>query len=253
MFDDNTSAARRDFLRKSLTLIPVVTLASAGLPSGAFAQTPASDVQQSLPAGPVAAAAAAPGDYTPTFFTPQEWAFLIAACDRLIPSDHVGPGAVELGVPEFLDRHMQTPYANGGIWYMQGPFLEAAPEFGYQGRLNLRETLRVGIKAMDAHCKKTYDGKVFAELSSAQQEDLLKAAESGKLALEDIASKLFFSNLLNEVRNGYFADPSHGGNKNMGAWKMIGYPGMRADYTDWITVRDKPYPLAPVDLSGRRG
>jgi gluconate 2-dehydrogenase gamma chain len=217
MFDDDTSPARRDFLRKSLTLIPVVTLASAGLPAAAFAQTPASDAKQSPSAASPPAA------------------------------------AVELGVPEFLDRHMQTPYANGGIWYMQGPFLEAAPEFGYQGRLNLRETLRLGIKSMDTHCKKTYDGKVFAELSTAQQEDLLKAAEGGKLALDDIAPKLFFSNLLNEVRNGYFADPSHGGNKNMGAWKMIGYPGMRADYMDWITVRDKPYPLAPVDLSGRRG
>jgi gluconate 2-dehydrogenase gamma chain len=249
MFDDDPSPARRDFLRKSLTLIPVVTLASAGLPGTSFAQTPAGDAAKGAqPATPTV-----PGDYKPTFFTPQEWAFLIAACDRLIPSDHVGPGAVELGVPEFLDRHMQTPYANGGIWYMQGPFLEAAPEFGYQGRLNLRETLRIGIKAMDDSCKSTFSGKVFAELSHPQQEELLKAAESGKLALQDISAKLFFTNLLNEVRNGYFADPSHGGNKNMGAWKMIGYPGMRADYMDWVTVRDKPYPLPPVDLAGRRG
>jgi gluconate 2-dehydrogenase gamma chain len=247
MFDDDTSPGRRDFLRKSLTLIPVVTLASAGLPATTFAQTPASDAQQG------ARPASKPDDYKPTFFTPEEWAFVFAACDRLIPSDQVGPGAVELGVPEFLDRHMQTPYANGGIWYMQGPFLEAAPEFGYQGRLTLRELLRVGIKAMDASCKKTFSGKTFAQLTTAQQEDLLKGAESGKLVLEEVSSKLFFTNLLNEVRNGYFADPSHGGNKNMGAWKMIGYPGMRADYMDWVTVRDKPYPLGPVDLAGRRG
>ncbi len=249
MLDDDTSPARRDFLRKSLTLIPVVTLAGAGVPAATFAQTPASDAA----AKPTAVPAQAAGEYQPTFFTPEEWAFVIAACDRLIPSDHVGPGAVELGVPEFLDRHMQTPYANGAIWYMQGPFLEAAPEFGYQGRLNLRETLRIGIKAFNGHCRKAFDGKAFAELSDAQQEDLLKAAEAGKLALDDISSKLFFSSLLAEVRNGYFADPSHGGNKNMGAWKMIGYPGMRADYMDWVTVRDKPYPFPPVDLAGRRG
>ncbi|KFE57939.1 gluconate 2-dehydrogenase subunit 3 family protein [Pseudomonas syringae] len=247
MSDKDTSPGRRDFLRKSLTLIPVVTLASTGLSGNTFAQTPASDAQSAAQVSPAAT------DYKPTFFTPQEWAFLIAACDRLIPSDQVGPGAVELGVPEFLDRHMQTPYANGGIWYMQGPFVEAAPEFGYQGRLTLRETLRVGIKAFDASCVKAFSGKTFAQLSTAQQEELLKSAESGKLALEDISSKLFFTNLLNEVRNGYFADPSHGGNKNMGAWKMIGYPGMRADYMDWVTVRDRPYPLPPVDLAGRRG
>ena len=42
-------------------------------------------------------------------------------------------------------------------------------------------------------------------------------------------------------------------NKDMAAWKMIGYPGMRADYIDWIGVRNKAYPLPPVDLAGRRG
>jgi gluconate 2-dehydrogenase gamma chain len=148
---------------------------------------------------------------------------------------------------------MQTPYASGAIWYMQGPFVEASKEFGYQGKLPLRDILRVGIGAMDAHCKKTFDGKTFAQLDAEAQDTLLKAAQDGKVELEGMSAKTFFSYFLGEVKNGYFADPSHGGNKNMGAWKMIGYPGMRADYMDWITVRDKAYPLPPVDLSGKRG
>src|ERR1700761_5729635 len=72
----------------------------------------------------------AQAEYRPSFFNADEWAFVIALSDRLIPHDEEGPGAVELGVPEFLDRHMQTPYAAGDIWYMQGPFIEAGPEFG---------------------------------------------------------------------------------------------------------------------------
>jgi gluconate 2-dehydrogenase gamma chain len=52
---------------------------------------------------------------------------------------------------------------------------------------------------------------------------------------------------------GYFCDPKYGGNKNMSAWKMIGYPGMRADYTNWVEVRNQAYPLGPVDLAGKRG
>jgi gluconate 2-dehydrogenase gamma chain len=191
--------------------------------------------------------------YVPRFFTPSEWALIVAICDRLIPADEVGPGAVELGVPEFLDRHMQTPYANGAIWYMQGPFVAAAPEFGYQGHLPLRDILRVGIAEMDAHCHQAFGGKAFAQLTAAEQESLLEAAQAGSLQFENVPSKVFFSYLLAEVRNGYFADPLYGGNKGMGSWKMIGYPGARADYMDWVTVRDKPYPLPPVDLAGKRG
>jgi gluconate 2-dehydrogenase gamma chain len=243
MFHDETSPARRAFLRQSLTLIPVVTLASTALGAKALAQTPDSSAPPKQ----------APTDYQPSFFSAAEWAFVTAACARLIPADEVGPSAVEAGVPEFLDRHMQTPYAHGAIWYMQGPFVEAAAEFGYQGRLNLRDILRVGIKAVDAHCQRQFAGKTFAQLSTQEQETLLKAAESGTLELDEISSKLFFSNLLSEVRNGFFADPSYGGNKDMQGWKMIGYPGMRADYLDWVTVRDRPYPLPPVDLAGRRG
>ncbi len=70
----------------------------------------------------------------------------------------------------------------------------------------------------------------------------MKAAEEGKLELENISAKEFFDQPA-ETRIGYFCDPRHGGNKNMAAWKMIGYPGMRADYTDWVEVRDRPYPL----------
>jgi gluconate 2-dehydrogenase gamma chain len=148
---------------------------------------------------------------------------------------------------------MQTPYAAGDIWYMQGPFVEAAPQFGYQGRLPVRDILRVGMKAIDASCQKSFNGKTFAQLAHADQEKTLQGAEAGTLKLENISAKEFFNQLLGETRMGYFCDPKHGGNKNMAAWKMIGYPGMRADYTDWVEVRDRPYPLAPVDLSGKRG
>jgi gluconate 2-dehydrogenase gamma chain len=237
--ENSPNPLSRRTLVKGLALVP---LAAVGLPG---CSAPSSGTSQS--------AVAASERYTPTFFNAEEWAFIVAACDRLIPHDEHGPGAVELEVPEFIDRHMQTPYASGEIWYMQGPFLEASAEFGYQGRLAVRDILRVGLGAVDAHCRGQFDGKTFTALEHAQQEALLKSAESGELQLEGVSSTVFFAELLAEVRNGYFSDPVHGGNKGMGSWKMIGYPGMRADYTDWVEVRDKPYPLPPVDLAGRRG
>ena len=239
MSDQHEQSPSRRRLIKSFAVIPIAVAGGAAAVRA---------VQQ-----PAAAAEASSNPYQPTFFNANEWAFIAAACDRLIPHDEHGPGAVELGVPEFLDRHMQTPYAAGDIWYMQGPFLEATPNFGYQGKLSLRDILRVGMKAIDAHCVAQFGGKRFAQLTLAQQTALLKAAEGGKLKVEGISAKLFFANFLGEVRNGYFGDPKHGGNKGMGSWKMIGYPGMRADYTDWVEVRDKPYSIGPVDLAGRRG
>ena len=242
MSDDKQSPSRRTLL-KSLVFVPMAAGAGAVIQGGL----------QNAGAAATAAPEGKPDAYTPKFFNADEWRFLNAAVDRLIPHDDNGPGAVELGVPGFIDRHMQTPYANGGIWYMQGPFLEAPSEFGYQGKLPLCDILRVGIKSMDAYCVSSFSGKKFADLTPVKQDALLKDMEAGKIKLADISSKLFFSSLLNETRNGYFADPKHGGNKNMGAWKMIGYPGMRADYLDWVEVRDKPYPIGPVDLAGRRG
>lgn len=240
MSQDHQSPSRRNLI-KSLVLIPIGVAGAAGT------------MQALKPAYAAAQGEGKANPYSPTFFNAAEWRFVIACCDRLIPHDQHGPGAVELGVPEFLDRHMQTPYAAGDIWYMQGPFLEAKPEFGYQGKLGLRDIIRVGIKALDSHCASQFSGKAFAELDAKQQDTLLKDAEAGKLKLDNISAKLFFNNFLNEVRNGFFADPKHGGNKDMGSWKMIGYPGMRADYLDWVTVRDTPYPIGPVDLAGRRG
>jgi gluconate 2-dehydrogenase gamma chain len=237
MSDENTPSPTRRQLFKGLALAPMV---AAGIASCAKSSD--------KPAAPPPAA-----DYKPTFFNAAEWSFALAACDRLIPADDVGPGALQAGVPEFIDRHMQTPYASGDIWYMQGPFVEAAPQFGYQGRLPVRDILRVGMKAIDSSCQKAFGGKNFSQLTIADQEKTLKEAEAGKLGLENISDKEFFNQLLAETRMGYFCDPKHGGNKNMAAWKMIGYPGMRADYTDWVEVRDHPYPLPPVDLSGKRG
>jgi len=207
-----------------------------------------------LPAAQAESLPATPTDtpYQYTFFTEAELGFLAAACERFIPTDEHGPGAVDAGVLEFLDRHMQTPYAAGAIWYMQGPFQESKPQFGYQGKLALKDIIKVGIADFDAYCRNTFK-QAFKDLSVDQQETLLKDASAGKLPFENISSKVFVKYLLEETRNGFFADPIHGGNKDMAGWKLIGYPGMRGDYLDWVSVRDKPYPLPPVSLSGKRG
>ncbi len=39
----------------------------------------------------------------PAWLTPEEFATLSAACDRLIPPSDTGPGASEAGVPDYID------------------------------------------------------------------------------------------------------------------------------------------------------
>ncbi len=92
MSNDKTNNSRRDFLLKSMTLIPAAVIGGSGV-SALTAPTP------------VLAASDAPkqAEYQPTFFTPEEWAFVQAAVARLIPADERGPGALEAGVPEFIE------------------------------------------------------------------------------------------------------------------------------------------------------
>jgi gluconate 2-dehydrogenase gamma chain len=204
-----------------------------------------------LLAGPGEQPAQAQSGYAPHFFTRAEWDFINAAVGRLIPADESGPGGVESGVPEFLDRQLDSPYGYGAFAYMQGPFLTDLPaQLGYQLSYAPRELYRLGIAAADAQCRRLH-GHSFFELEIPQQDDYLSQLERGAVQLTGPPAQVFFEQLLSNVREGYFADPIYGGNRHMGAWKMIGFPGARADFTDWINQPGKPYPYGPVSVAGR--
>lgn len=191
--------------------------------------------------------------YLPKYFTREEWAFLQAACARLIPTDENGPGAVELGVPEFIDREMDGAFGHAANWYMQGPFASAEPELGYQSPLTPREVYRAGIVAVNAYCRRMFGNKSFPELPATTQDAVLTDLEKGALEFEKVSGKSFFGFLLQNTKEGYLADPIHGGNKNMGSWKMIGFPGARADFLDWVDKYGTRYPVGPVSIAGKKG
>lgn len=196
---------------------------------------------------------AAAAAYSPGYFTAAEWTFINAAVDRLIPADGNGPGGVEAGVPVFLDRQMQLPYGHGAYWYMQGPFHpEVAPTLGYQMRLAPRDLYRAGIAAIDRATVQAH-GRTFASLDAAARDAVLALADQGKPGADGAVIGAFFALLLRNTREGYFADPMYGGNRDMAAWKMIGFPGARADFTDWIDQPGSVYPYGPVSINGSRG
>jgi gluconate 2-dehydrogenase gamma chain len=235
--------SRRNFLVKSAVLIPAATSLAACAPK--------SDVPSSKVAKPAPEADVALADYQPVFFNAAEWVFIKAAVERLIPADAEGPGALDLNVPVFIDRQMDSGFGHASNWYRQGPFKpDAEALWGYQGPLAPRDLYRAAIAAIDAHCRSTFADKPFAELAKEQQDQLLHDMQDAKLELASIDVGHFFTFLLQNTKEGYLADPMYGGNKDSAAWKMIGFPGARADYLDWVG-RNERYPFGPVSINGK--
>lgn len=223
--------SRRGFLKTSAASVALI-----GMAAGAAAQ-------QAEPP-PLDA-------YTREYFTAEEWAFVMAACARLIPSEGDGPGAIEARVPVFIDRQLADYYGRADIWYMEGPHDPSAPpEFGWQTPLTPAELYRQAIPAFDAWCERTH-GARFADLSAEVQDQALKTLEDGEAGLAP-ELRLFFTTLLANTKEGYFADPIHGGNHRMQSWVYIGFPGARAAYREWPTRHNIRYPLGPVSISGER-
>ena len=88
-------------------------------------------------------------------------------------------------------------------------------------------------------------------MPDAEKDELLKGLESEKIKLDGVDGKAFFQQAVTDIQMGFFADPIYGGNRDMVSWKMIGFPGARYNYLDWIERHNEPYPLPPVSLAGR--
>ena len=65
------------------------------------------------------------------------------------------------------------------------------------------------------------------------------------------AASGFFELLLKNTQEGFFADPIYGGNRDMVGWKMIGFPGARYDYRDWVERHNRTLPAAARQHRGR--
>jgi gluconate 2-dehydrogenase gamma chain len=188
------------------------------------------------------------------FFTPQEVAFIEAAVGRLIPNDPVGPGAVEANVPFFLDRQLAGRFGHGDHYYLGGPWPKGTPEQGYQTRFSPSQLYRAAMAAIDKHVGANFGSDGFSKLATEEQDKVLKGLESGEIKLDDgVDSKTFFAMLLQNTKEGYFSDPIYGGNKDMGAWKMIGFPGAHYDYKEWVPRHGERVPYPTVSFKGRPG
>jgi gluconate 2-dehydrogenase gamma chain len=183
-----------------------------------------------------------------TFFTPHQRATAEAAMARIIPTDDT-PGAREAGCIDFLDRYLS------GIDYIYAKpdgsgfeVLHGAPAKAWMQRIEImRERYAAGLLDLDARARQRFSAD-FVALQPQQQDEILHALEQGGTgapttlavthALADAASPQpalqqtstevdleFLPLLITHTRQGFYADPVYGGNRNRAGWEAIGFPG----------------------------
>lgn len=125
--------------------------------------------------------------------TAVEFATAAAAAERILPRDE-DPGAIDLGVPFYMDHTL----ANPDLADWRKPFLG-------------------GIAVLNRQCKRRY-GQEFAGCTPQQQDEILAAWQKGKSG-----ETRFFQILMNLTFEGAFGDPVHGGNKDGQGFAMVGF------------------------------
>lgn len=185
------------------------------------------------------------------FFSPEEGAAIEAIVDRLIPPDTQFAGGKEAGCAGFIDIQLAGPYGSSQGLYMRPPFLDPTPQQGDQSPNTPAQQYKRGLAALDRYVKKAVVGKTFRELTEEQQDMVLKGLESGRVQIDGVNGSVFFALVLKDTKEGFFSDPVYGGNRDMVSWRMIGFPGARYDYSDWINRHNERYPLPPVSIGGR--
>lgn len=178
------------------------------------------------------------------FLTEDERAVVTAAADRLVPPVDGHPGAAALGVVDYIDGLLDAfavdppriwaggPYsgrAGGDADF--GHFLELSPletlawRTRIEGSLGIPERERLGpvIGWQDRYRTGVAAlGADFPTLGRAEQDERLDA-------LEDFRGLLY-----EHVVEGAYAAPEYLGNRELGGWTAIGFPGdvQPRGYTD---------------------
>ena len=131
---------------------------------------------------------------------------LEALTARLIPSDANGPGALEAQAARYIDRALGGALASS------------------------HDAYRSGLAAVDAYAQMS-KGSLFAQLSAADQDAILRDME-GNAASGFVPDAATFFNLVRaHTIQGTFCDPYYGGNTDFVGWDLIGYPGVRLAVT----------------------
>jgi gluconate 2-dehydrogenase gamma chain len=143
--------------------------------------------------------------------TAQETEILSAFVDRLIPSDDMGPGAIEAGALSFIDRILSETEADSV------------------------EAYRTGLAALDRYSRYSR-GAPFVELSDRDKDSVLIDVQLGGATGAGVgfagSSGAFFNMVKGHTWQWTFGDPMYGGNVNLIGWDILGYTGVSMRISD---------------------
>lgn len=155
--------------REALRVMAGIPLLAAGLTPG--------EVRRAAEAAREAIALA---NYAPAFFTPDEYTTVRILAELVIPRDGRSGGALDAGVPEFMDFILAE---NAG---MQVPF-------------------RGGLAWLDTESRERF-GRTFAELADLERRKILdEIAWPGKAKPEHSQGVAFFNRFRDLTASGFFS------------------------------------------------
>ena len=182
------------------------------------------------------------------FFDDHQRRTIEAAMARIIPTDD-RPGAREAGTIDFLDGYLagiDRVYAKpdgSGFERLDGKRAAA-----WRQRIEaVRKTYLAGVEEMDRRSRARFGG-AFAALSGEQQDAILTELEQAapesaadldqaqataawapvEPAMQQTSAEVdlaFLPLLALHTRQGFYADPVYGGNRDRVGWQLIGFEG----------------------------
>lgn len=134
------------------------------------------------------------------FFNANDARTVEAITERLWPGGET-PGAVEIGVPNYIDQAMVSAYQDRQLAYHEG------------------------LRKLDGASQEIHGG-VFSQLDEGQQDEILTRLQDDDLPGFDTGEAAEFFNMVHgHTMQGLFADPIYGGNRDFEGWRQVGYPG----------------------------
>lgn len=135
------------------------------------------------------------GESSHRSLTNEEYDTVAAAVERICPRDEE-PGAIDLGVPEYIDQALSTPTLS-----------------------HVRDEFVRGTAALMRRAGSRYH-QPFASLAPDLQDRLLTEFKDSP---QGTGEAYYWTVLIGLTMEGLFGDPVHGGNKGGRGWELIGF------------------------------